>query len=264
VIIPLPEAEQYRLGVQRKRRKVERDQQKARSGRLLPRLLEAGAVEVGQPLYFRRDAVPDNAPPWSETQPLYTATLVGGDGVSTLDWDDPDTGQSLRESPSLLAARLLHRLGLRSGEISSAGINGMHYWTIDGQTSLRDLAREVGLVEGSPRRIDRDQLRSACGQIPEGRWTTYGDLAAAVGVPGAAQSIANVIASDPKVPNAHRVLRASGQVAPAWHSDSGDGSADARARLEAEGVAFTDGQTADAARRWKPLTVYLPRINAGD
>jgi len=53
-------------------------------------------------------------------------------------------------------------------------------------------------------------------------------------------------------------------VAPAWHSDSGDGSADARARLEAEGVAFTDGQTADAARRWKPLTVYLPRINAGD
>jgi hypothetical protein len=46
VIIPLPEAEQYRLGVQRKRREAEREQeQKARAGRLLPRLVEAGALE---------------------------------------------------------------------------------------------------------------------------------------------------------------------------------------------------------------------------
>jgi hypothetical protein len=59
VLIPLPEAEQYRLGVQRKRREVARGQeQKARAGRLLPRLLEAGALEVGQVLYFRRTPSP--------------------------------------------------------------------------------------------------------------------------------------------------------------------------------------------------------------
>jgi hypothetical protein len=75
-IIPLPEAEQYPLGVQCKRRQVERDhEQKARAGRLLPRLLEAGALEIGQILYFRRDAVPSEAAQWSRKEPLYQATL---------------------------------------------------------------------------------------------------------------------------------------------------------------------------------------------
>jgi hypothetical protein len=139
VIIPLPEAEQYRLGVQRKRREAEHEQ-KARAGRLLPRLLEAEALELGQVLYFRRDAVPPEATPWSSQEPLYQATLVSGEGNRTLEWTDPESGETSRDSPSLLAARLLHRLGHRSGELSSSGINGMHYWTIDGETSLRDLA----------------------------------------------------------------------------------------------------------------------------
>ncbi len=138
VIIPLPEAEQYRLGVQRKRREAEQEQ-KARAGRLLPRLLEADALKLGQVLHFRRDAVPPEATPWSLQEPLYQATLVSGEGNRTLEWTDPESGETSRDSPSLLAARLLHRLGHRSGELSSAGINGMHYWTVDGETSLRDL-----------------------------------------------------------------------------------------------------------------------------
>ena len=48
VIIPLPEAEQYRLSVQRKRREVIGTQtEKAKAGRLVPRLLEAGALKIG-------------------------------------------------------------------------------------------------------------------------------------------------------------------------------------------------------------------------
>ena len=88
VIIPLPEAEQYRLGVQRKRREAEQEQ-KARAGRLLPRLLEAEAVKLGQVLHFRRDAVPPEATPWSLQEPLYQATLVSGEGNRTLEWTDP-------------------------------------------------------------------------------------------------------------------------------------------------------------------------------
>lgn len=64
VIIPLPEAEQYRLSVQRKRREVVQTRTvKAKAGRLVPRLLEAGALTIGDRLYFKRTAVPPDATP---------------------------------------------------------------------------------------------------------------------------------------------------------------------------------------------------------
>lgn len=250
-IIPLPEAEQYRLGVQRKRREAEREERKARARRLLPQLLEAEALEIGQVLYFRRDAVPEEATPWSMEEPLYRATLASGEGNRTLEWRDPDRGEVLRDSPSLLAARLLQRLEGRSGELSSAGINGMHYWTVDGELSLRELGAGSGILEQAGRRIDRDALRAVCEAIPAGHWTTYGDLAGAIGVPGAAQSVAGVVATDASIPHAHRVLRWNGQISPGWRATDGGGPEVARARLDAEGLGFA-GDVADPDRRWHP------------
>ena len=84
VIIPLPEAEQYRLGVQRKRREVEREQT-TRAPRLLPRLLEAEVLENGRVLYFRQDALPTDAPSWSLKEPLYQSTLVASEGNRNLE-----------------------------------------------------------------------------------------------------------------------------------------------------------------------------------
>jgi alkylated DNA nucleotide flippase Atl1 len=253
-IIPLPEAEQYRLGVLRKRKETVRDQgERARAGRLIPRLLEADALALGQTLYFRRDAVPASGPAWSEEEPLYRATLATVDGVRTLEWTDPETGETTLLSPSLLAATVLHRVGVRQGDVSSDGVNGMLYWTVDGETSLRDLAADAGILQagGPGRRIDRDALRRMCAAIPRGRWTTYGDLAAAIGVPGAAQSVAGVIATDPAIPNAHRVLRSTGQVSPRWIGEEG-GPEFARERLADEGVGFGDGDIAPPALRWVP------------
>ena len=250
VIIPLPEAEQYRLGVLRKRKEVERDQEeRARAGRLLPRLLEAEALEVGQVLYFRRNAVPEGGPKWSTESNLYRATVVTGEGNRTLEWVDPETDKVSHESPSFLAARLLHRLGVRSGEVSSNGVNGMLYWTVDGDVSLRDLAADVGVLQGPGRHIDRDLLRRACQSIPEGKWTTYGEIATAIGVPGAAQSVAGVIATDDTIPHAHRVLRSGGRISPGWAADEG-GPEIALARLSAEGVRFGPDGAAALNQRW--------------
>jgi alkylated DNA nucleotide flippase Atl1 len=261
VIIPLPEAEQYRLGVQRKRRQVEEEQeQKVRAGRLLPRLLEADAVSQGQVLYFRRDAVPIGAVPWSLEAPLYQATIINTEGIRSLEWTDPTSGETRQESPSLLAARLLHHLGERSGELTSAGINGMLYWTVDGEVSLRDLGREVGVLERSGRRIDRQALRDLCAAIPSGRWTTYGDVAMAIGVPGAAQSVAGILAADWSIPNPHRVLRSSGQISPGWRSSEGAGPDACRALLEAEGLTFGDNDAADPSRRWSPLATAAAAV----
>ena len=138
LLIPLPVAEEYRLGVQRKRKEVEREnEQKARAGRLLPRLFEAGAIQIGQTLFFRKDAVPTGSSPgWDENEKPYRATIATDEGIRTLEWEDPTNSETRIESPSLLAARVLHYLGVRDGEISSNGINGMHYWTIDGEIAF--------------------------------------------------------------------------------------------------------------------------------
>ena len=255
VIIPLPEAEQYRLSVQRKRREVIGTQtEKAKAGRLVPRLLEAGALKIGDILYLKRSVVPpDAAPAWSEKEPLYRAEVATAEGIRTLRWTDPDTGEAELISPSLLAARFLWRFEQRDGPVSSEGINGMLYWTTDGEKTLRDLAAEHGLLDGPGRRVDKDALKRICRSIPYGRWTTYGDIAAAIGVPGAAQSVAGVIATDTGIENAHRVLRASGQISPGWVNAAGEGAAAAQAMLEAEGVRFDDAGVADAARRWVPV-----------
>jgi alkylated DNA nucleotide flippase Atl1 len=254
VIIPLPEAEQYRLSVQRKRRDViETQAAKAKAGRLVPRLIEAGALTIGDTLFFKRTMVPPGATPvWSRDEPLYRVVLATSEGTRTLRWRDPDVGEDELASPSLLAARLLWRFEQREGEVSSAGINGMIYWTTDGEQTLRELAAQYGLLDAANRRIDKTALKEVCSAIPAGRWTTYGDLAAAIGVPGAAQSVASVIATDPDVENAHRVLRANGQISPGWTNALGKGPAHARAMLEAEGFTFDAGDVANADRRWDP------------
>jgi alkylated DNA nucleotide flippase Atl1 len=253
LIIPLPEAEQYRLGVQRKRREIDREQQESvRAGRLLPRLVDGGSLELGQTLWFRRDSVPAGAHPrWTREEPHYQATIETAEGVRTLRWKSPDAGDRC-ESPSLLAARILYGLGLREGEVSSAGINGYAYWTVDGEVSLKDLAAESGVLERTGRSIDRDALRELLAAIPTGRWTTYGALATAIGVPGAAQSVAGVIAGDDRVQNAHRVLRAGGKVSPQWLASDGGGPEVARKRLENEGIEFGPGETAEPSKHWEP------------
>ena len=253
-IIPLPGAEQYLLGVQRKRRQAERVQeQKARAQRLLPQLVAAEQIEVGQTLYFRRDQVPQNAKPiWSTTEPLYSAKLIASEGNRTMEWNDPSTGDVLEASPSNLAARILHHLGLKSGKVSSEGVNGMIYWTVNGEISLRDLGAEAGLLDGasSAAHVDRDALYEVCAAIPQGRWTTYGDLASAIGASGAAQAVAGVIATDDKIENAHRVLRST-VTHLTWVESKRRGRPRGRAeRLEEEGLAFDESEVANEAMYW--------------
>jgi methylated-DNA-protein-cysteine methyltransferase-like protein len=86
--------------------------------------------------------------------------------------------------------------------------------------------------------VDSGEILRRVRRIPEGRVTTYGDLA-----PGAPRRAGAVLASceDPDVPW-HRVVRADGSLA------KGDCQ---RALLEGEGVRFRAGRV-DMREAWVP------------
>ncbi|HWH07212.1 MAG TPA: MGMT family protein [Candidatus Paceibacterota bacterium] len=58
-----------------------------------------------------------------------------------------------------------------------------------------------------------DLVREAVRQIPKGETKTYGEVAAAVGRPGAARAVGTIMKNnfDPTVP-CHRVIRSDGKI----------------------------------------------------
>jgi O-6-methylguanine DNA methyltransferase len=58
-----------------------------------------------------------------------------------------------------------------------------------------------------------EQVRDAVRQIPKGETRTYGEVAAAVGRPGAARAVGTIMKNnyDPSVP-CHRVIRSDGKI----------------------------------------------------
>lgn len=127
-------------------------------------------------------------------------------------------------------------------EITRRG-DGLAYLIID---------RWPGPVES---RIDSDEnpiwikLRQILAAIPAGSWTTYGDLAAAIG--SAAQPVGNFLAAR-IVPNAHRVLRSGGVVSESFEWIDEKETRRPVEILTEEGVQFTKKGRAVERQRLKP------------
>lgn len=78
-----------------------------------------------------------------------------------------------------------------------------------------------------------DLVRKAVRQIPKGETRSYGQVAAAIGRPGAARAVGTIMRDnyDPTVP-CHRVIRADGKIG----EYNRGGPEQKRALLRAEGV----------------------------
>lgn len=105
-------------------------------------------------------------------------------------------------------------------------------------------------------RLDLEAAARFLATIPQGRWTSYGDVAVAAGrSSNAGQPVSAWLGSKGHlVESVHRVLNAEGRVSPAW-KPAGPGlpktAAEVEAKLRDEGVRFDSGR-ADPRQRWRP------------
>ncbi|SFN48854.1 6-O-methylguanine DNA methyltransferase, DNA binding domain [Pseudonocardia ammonioxydans] len=93
-------------------------------------------------------------------------------------------------------------------------------------------------------------VRRICAAMPEGTWTSYGDLAAVSGVHP--KPLGNYLAGRP-VPNAWRVLRADGTVSAEFRWPDPARTDKPSDVLRAEGIRFTEKGRAEPAQRLGPL-----------
>ena len=143
-------------------------------------------------------------------------------------------GQTYRPTP--LVARML----AEAADVTRSP-RGPSWWVLpDG----RDLTTAAGGVTGGG--FDWSPLHRVMAALPEGRWTTYGDLAALVGT--AAQPLGLHIARCTDCVNAHRVLGADGRIRPnfAWRDPAEERTPEDL--LRAEGVELHDEVAGDSAR----------------
>ncbi|MEK1906567.1 MAG: MGMT family protein [Pseudomonas sp.] len=98
----------------------------------------------------------------------------------------------------------------------------------------------------------RTALYVVLAQIPEGKVTSYGELAALAGLGRAARWVGRTLSQLPEGTRLpwHRVLGAGGRLSLPLGSVSGD---EQRARLRAEGVMVTNNRVDIRRHGWRPM-----------
>jgi alkylated DNA nucleotide flippase Atl1 len=189
------------------------------------------------------DAVP-TAEKWVEIKHLLAADLVDAGTVLTArpgNWANAtatitangqvDLDGTLYDSPSA-AARV----------IRGGSANGWQFWRLADGRPLADIRAAFRGEKPSPRKtaFDWSTMHAILEALPAGRWTSYAELADAVGT--APQPVGTHITNCPHCANPWRVLTWDGRIADqfAW-SDPND-NRDPRDLLLADGVRLVDGK----------------------
>jgi alkylated DNA nucleotide flippase Atl1 len=125
--------------------------------------------------------------------------------------------------------------------------NGWWYWHLEDGRRLKDVRAEFRDERPEDRpSFDWSPLHRILEQLPEGRWTSYGELADAIGT--APQPLGNHIVTCRHCVNAWRVLNSDGRIAPAFRWSDPNDTRDPIQVLAQEGIAFTNDK-ADPERQ---------------
>ena len=110
------------------------------------------------------------------------------------------------------------------------------------------MPRTVGAALRSHRAVESTlgRVRAVIAKVPRGRVTTYGEVAAAAGFPGAARLTVRALRSAVGLPW-HRVVAAGGRIALL-----GEDGREQRLRLAMEGVTFRGGRVRLDVHGWSP------------
>ena len=239
-IWPLQDIEDFTVSPrQMEQREADERVRTRRETRAVARLVDEGVIEDGAPIRLELSGIRSA---WRE----HVARWVGEDSRrAQAAWRNhrgaPLTWMVDGEhwSPTGLAKEIMERA---SGDRPRV-IAGPRAWkTEDGQT----LAALAGFGPGRAEARDWSDLHRVLERVQPGEWTTYGDLAAAIG--SSARAVGGHITSCEECSSAHRVLTASGGFAERFHWTDPNDPRDPAEMLRAEGVAIVDG-SADPARR---------------
>lgn len=126
--------------------------------------------------------------------------------------------------------------------------NGWNYWTLPDGRSLSVVKREFTGAENpeAGESFDWTQLHEILEALPEGRWTSYGELADAIGT--APQPLGRHVAECPHCANAYRVLKHDGSISGDFAWKDSEDRRDPIEVLESEGVPFVNGLADDSRR----------------
>lgn len=143
--------------------------------------------------------------------------------------------------------------------------NGWTFWRLEDGRTLADVRAvyraEKPTQEDSKPPFDWSELHAILELLPEGNWTTYGDLADAVGT--AAQPLGNHISRCPQCVNAHRVLTHDGSVAESFRWTDPDDHRKPTEMLNDEGIRFINDRADDSKRLASDdLTILMASVRS--
>lgn len=197
------------------------------------RLVAAEALKVGTELLLNTTEAESSLRPsieeWVEGEPDRGRATWTGMSPKALRWE----ADGADYTPTGLARHIL---------LEAAGVErslrGTAWWVTEEGDDLVTLADRLAPGASASGRRDWSDLHALLEQIPEGRWTTYGDLADMIG--SAAISVGQHFLTCDECPGAWRILGHNRQPREGFrwvHSDRSDSQRDA---LEKEGVRFDE------------------------
>jgi alkylated DNA nucleotide flippase Atl1 len=188
-------------------------------------LLEDGITLTLKPITDVNADIRSSIEEWITEDPRRASAIWHNDLRQPLEWS-LDGG---RYSPTELVRHIL-----REAAGVDRSVRGPRWWTTADGRHLPEIA---GAARGS--RFDWSRLHEVLLRISPGSWTTYGDLARAIGT--APVPLGQHVATCLECPNAYRVLGADGRPRPNFRWDDADETRSQQEVLQEEGVSFTDG-----------------------